>query len=121
MTNSRPKPKAWVSRVPTADAVLRESVVRVTSNKPGTWGYVLAGVRESRHWSQEQLAMATSVSVSALVFLSLCRSPRQGHLEDDLVGVADRMGIPTAALWFMLDLATEAKAVNCRTANEGAA
>lgn len=110
----------WHSRVPMVDAALCESVVRVTSRRPGTWGYLLAEIRASRGWSQVVLAMATGVNVSALVFLSVCRSPRQGNLEEDVVAVAGRMGIPPAVLWFLLDLAAEAKAGNSRTANEGA-
>jgi len=65
--------------------------------------------------------MATGVNDSALTFLSICRSPRQDHLEEDLVAVAGRMGIPPAVLWFILDLATEAKGAISRTPNEGAA
>lgn len=120
MGNSRRKLKGWENRV-SADVALRESVVRVMSKRPESWGFLLSEVRTMRGWSLAAQAVALGVSESALVFLSVCRSPRQGRFEEDLVAVACRMGIPAAALWFMLDLATEAKAANRRTTTEGAA
>ncbi|MBA4190579.1 MAG: hypothetical protein C0467_21540 [Planctomycetaceae bacterium] len=121
MRSSHPKSNGWASRVPTVDAALRESVIRVTANRPGTWGFVLAKVRASRGWSLAHQAVALGVSESTLVFLSVCRSPRPSRREEDLLGVAERMGIQAAALWFILDLATESSAMNHGTANEGAA
>jgi len=109
-------------RVPTADAVLRESVLRVTARDPRSWGFLLAKVRAARQWSLATLAMALGVpSDSALVFLSVCRLPRPGRFEEDLATVAERMGIQPAVLWFILDLATEASAGNHGMLTEGAA
>ncbi|MBA4192092.1 MAG: hypothetical protein C0467_29285 [Planctomycetaceae bacterium] len=121
MRNSHPKPNGWVNCVPTADASLRESVVRVTANRPGTWGFALAEVRACRKWSLATQAMALGVSESALVFLSVCRLPRPGCREEDVVVVANRMGIQVATLWFILDLAAEATCTNRRVVAEGAA
>ena len=113
----------WPSRVPAvADAALRESVLRVTARDPLTFGFVLAKVRESRHWSLATQATALGVSSeSALVFLSVCRLPRPGRFEEDLVTVAGRMGVRVAVLRFVLDLAMEAEAGNGGTVTGGRA
>jgi hypothetical protein len=110
------------SRVPVADAALRESVLRVTARDTRTWGFVLAKVRAARKWSLTTLAMALGVpSDSALVFLSVCRLPRAGRFEEDLVAVAERMGVPAAVLRFVLDLTNEARVANGGTTTGGAA
>jgi len=88
MKNSRPKLNGWQARVPTADAALRESVVRVTANRPGTWGFVLAEVRACRKWSLATQVMALSVSESELVFLE---SLMQADTEQRILVVLDRV------------------------------
>jgi hypothetical protein len=112
----------WQSRVPVVDATLCECILRVTSRDPRSWGYLLAKVREARRWSLATQATALGIPESSLVFLSVCRLPRADRGEDDLVLVADRMGVPAAALRFVLDLATDSSAAgNTNKVTGGAA
>lgn len=96
----------WVSRIPEADAVLRESVLRVTAQDNRTWGFVLARLRTIHGQSPAEQAALLGITVSALTFMSICRLPRDAHREEDLSATAALVAVPVQVLRQLLEEAS---------------
>ena len=88
----------WNRRLPVADDALRDSVLRATAKAPGTFGFILARLREDRRLTLDEQAAALGVSDSALIFLSVFKVPRAARREADLAAVATAVGIEVAVL-----------------------
>jgi hypothetical protein len=81
-----------------ADDALRDSVLRATAKAPGTFGFILARLREERRLTLGEQASALGLGESALVFLSVFRLPRPAHREADLAAAATAIGIEVGVL-----------------------
>jgi hypothetical protein len=88
----------WLTEVPHADAMLRESAARVTARDRRLWGYLLARLRAAAGQSLAEQAAVLDVSESVLTFLAICRLPRPGHRDEDIAAIATLVGINTQVL-----------------------
>ena len=73
------RPTGWIRAVPVADPTLCECELRVTARDARARGSLLARLRVARGRLPAEQARDPGLSVSALVFLSLCHLPDPGR------------------------------------------